>query len=104
MPKGYWVVHNTVNDADSYREKYVPLNQAPIAAHGGKFLVRGGQSETMEGSLRPRCVIIEFPSYQAALDCFRSEGYEAASVERRKFSEGDVLIVEGYDGPQPGDT
>ncbi|MEM7695989.1 MAG: DUF1330 domain-containing protein [Pseudomonadota bacterium] len=102
MAKGYWIVHNTVSDVDAYKTKYVPLNQEPIKAFGGRFLVRGGQSELIEGSLRPRCVVIEFPSYQAALDCFNSEGYAAASVERRKYSEGDILIVEGYDGPQPG--
>ena len=45
--------------------------------------------------------MIEFPSYQAALDCWNSPAYQAALRIRQPVSTGDVVIVEGYDGPQP---
>ena len=53
--------------------------------------------------LPPRNVVIEFPSYQAALDCWHSAQYQYAASLRRPVSTGDVVIIEGYAGPQPGD-
>jgi uncharacterized protein (DUF1330 family) len=102
MARGYWIARIDVHDPEGYKE-YIALNQAPIAAHGGRFLVRGGDALTVEGTERQRNVVIEFPSYQAALDCMNSEGYQAALAVRRKYSEGEVVVVEGYDGPQPGE-
>ena len=55
-----------------------------------------------KGKARARNVIIEFPSYQAALDCFRDKKYQAAKAIRDPVAEADFLIIEGYDGPQPG--
>jgi uncharacterized protein (DUF1330 family) len=103
MPKGYWMAHMDVHDAEGYKE-YVALNAEPIAAHGGRFLVRGGTAETVEGEGRARNVVIEFPSYQAALDCLRSEGYQRAMAVRRRYATGEFVVVEGYDGPQPGES
>ncbi|MEM8663404.1 MAG: DUF1330 domain-containing protein [Pseudomonadota bacterium] len=103
MPKGYWVAHMDVHDQDNYVKEYVSRNAAPLAEHGGKFLVRGGTSSPAAGNLRKRTVVVEFPSYQAALDCLNSPGYQEAMTHRDKYAVGDVVIVEGYDGPQPGD-
>ena len=50
---------------------YVKANAEPLGRFGAKFLVRGGKHEAVEGKARARNVVIEFPSYQAALDCFR---------------------------------
>jgi uncharacterized protein (DUF1330 family) len=47
-------------------------------------------------------VVIEFPSYQAALDCYRSPEYAAAVALRFDAGIADILIIEGYDGAQPG--
>ncbi|MBJ3777245.1 DUF1330 domain-containing protein [Acuticoccus mangrovi] len=102
MPKGYWMAHVDVADDEGYKE-YVAMNAEPIAAHGGRFLVRGGQFTPIEGTKRSRNVIIEFPSYQAALDCMNSDGYQAALAVRRKYSTADIIVIEGYDGPQPGE-
>jgi uncharacterized protein (DUF1330 family) len=102
MAKGYWIARIDVHDPEGYKE-YLALNQAPIAAHGGRFLVRGGAAETVEGAERQRNVVIEFPSYEAARACMNSDGYQAALAVRRKHSEGEVVVAEGYDGPQPGD-
>ncbi|MCF3936426.1 DUF1330 domain-containing protein [Acuticoccus sp. M5D2P5] len=102
MPKGYWIAHMDVADEEGYKE-YIALNAEPIAAHGGRFLVRGGTFQSVEGTKRQRNVVIEFPSYQAALDCWNSDGYQAAVAVRRKYSQGDFIVIEGYDGPQPGE-
>jgi uncharacterized protein (DUF1330 family) len=101
MPKGYWIAHVDVRDAEQYKA-YVAANAQPLAEFGGRFLVRAGRSENPEGSARSRNVVIEFPSYQAALDCWNSPGYQAAIRLRRPVSMADIVIVEGYDGPQPG--
>lgn len=100
MPKGYWIAHVDVFNDEGYKE-YVKLNGQPFAEFGAKFLVRGGSFESMEGKSRPRNVVLEFPSYQAALDCYNSENYQKALAVRRHHSEGDLIIIEGYDGPQP---
>lgn len=101
MPKGYWIAHVTVDDVAAY-EEYRKRNGVAFAKFGGRFLVRGGPHEVVEGELRPRHVVIEFPSYEAALACYRSPEYEHASTFRRPVSKGDFVVIEGYDGPQPG--
>ena len=103
MAKGYWIARIDVHDMDAYK-KYIAANAAPIAEYGGRFLVRGGESEEKEGNHRQRTVVIEFDSYQTALDCFNSPGYQAAMKLRQAVSDGDTVVIEGYDGPQPGDT
>lgn len=100
MPKGYWIAHVTVEDPKAY-EEYRKRNGAPLAAFGGRFLVRAGRCEVPEGAAHARHVVIEFPSYEAALACYRSPEYQAASAYRWPASKADVVIVEGYDGPQP---
>jgi uncharacterized protein (DUF1330 family) len=63
--------------------------------------VRGGRFENPEGGSRGRNAVLEFPSYQAALDCWNCPEYQAAAALRRPVSTLDVIIIEGYDGPQP---
>ena len=100
MAKGYWIARFDVGDMEQYR-KYVAANAGPLAEHGARFLVRGGECESTEGSHRERNVVVEFPSYAAAIACYRSPGYQAALEFRRHVAVGDFLIIEGYDGPQP---
>ena len=99
--KGYWIARVDVADVEQYK-RYVAANAEPFAQFGARFLVRAGRFESMEGSSRSRNVVIEFPSYQAALDCYRSPGYQAALELRKAVATSDLVIVEGYDGPQPG--
>ncbi|MGD9833811.1 MAG: DUF1330 domain-containing protein [Piscinibacter sp.] len=100
MPKGYWVARVDVADAERYKD-YVAANAVAFAKYGARFLVRGGRFENPEGGSRSRNVVIEFPSYQTALDCWNSPEYQRALAIRAPISTGDVIIVEGYDGPQP---
>lgn len=101
MPKGYWVARVDVHDTESYKD-YVASNGVAFARFGGRFLVRGGTFEVPVGTARQRNVVIEFPSYQAALDCWRSQEYQDARAKQKGGAEMDALIIEGYDGPQPG--
>ncbi|MEQ9607404.1 MAG: DUF1330 domain-containing protein [Kiloniellaceae bacterium] len=103
MAKGYWVARVDVSDAEAYK-KYIAANAEPFAEFGARFLVRAGQFENPEGGSRSRNVVIEFPSYEAALACYKSPGYQKAIHLRRNASDSDLVIVEGYDGPQPGDA
>lgn len=96
MPKGYWIGRVDVHDLAQYK-KYIAANAAPFARYGARFLIRGGRFENPEGSARGRNVVIEFPSYQAALDCYHSPEYQAAMAYRLPVSEGDIVIVEGYE-------
>ena len=100
MPKGYWIARVDVTDPERYKA-YIAANAKPLREFGGQFLVRAGRYENPEGSSRLRNVVIEFPTYQAALDCWRSHDYQAAVRLRRSVATVDVVIVEGYDGPQP---
>ncbi len=100
MPKGYWIARVDVADAERYKA-YVAANAKPLHEFGARFLVRGGQYEAPEGESRTRNVVIEFPSYQAALDCWSSPGYQEAVKLRQPVSTAEIVIVEGYDGAQP---
>jgi len=100
MPKAYWIARLDITKPEQYK-LYVAANALPISKHGGRFLVRGGEYENPEGTSRTRNVVLEFPSYQAALDCWHSPEYQAAIKLREAVSITDLVIIEGYDGPQP---
>lgn len=101
MPKGYWVARVDVTDLEQYR-RYVAANAQAFAEYGARFLVRAGRFEAVEGTSRGRNVVIEFPSYQAAIDCYHSPAYQEAMKLRLPVATSDLVIVEGYDGAQPG--
>ncbi len=65
--------------------------------------MRGGQFEPVLGSSRARNVVIEFPSYDQALACWHSPEYQAARAKQEGGAEIDLIVIEGYDGPQPGE-
>lgn len=94
MTKAYWIGHVTVDDPAAY-EAYRQANAEAFAKYGGRFLVRGGVQEVVEGQLRPRSVVIEFPSLQAAQDCYYSKEYQRAKALRDPVSIADIAITEG---------
>jgi len=57
--------------------------------------------EVVEGKSRSRVVIIEFPDYDTALACYRSSEYAKAITLRQSAADADLIVIEGYDGPQP---
>jgi uncharacterized protein (DUF1330 family) len=101
MAKGYWIVRVDVSDPEIYRD-YVKANAEPFGRYGARFLVRGGTYEAVEGEARARNVVIEFPSYEAALACFKDEAYQRAKAIRDPVATADVVVIQGYEGPQPG--
>jgi len=100
MAKGYWIARIDIDDLEKYKA-YVAANAEPLKKYGAIFLVRSGRFENPEGRSRARNVVIEFPSYEAALACYKSPEYQDAIKLRTPVSTGDVVIIEGYDGPQP---
>jgi len=101
MSKGYWIGRVSISDPEAYK-RYTEANAKAFADYGARFLVRAGPFELLEGDARERNVVIEFPTYQAALDCWHSADYQAARALRKDASLIDLVVVEGYDGPQPG--
>ena len=94
--KGYWIAHVDVTEPEGYKA-YMAADMAAFGKYGGRFLVRGGQCEVMEGKVRGRTVVLEFPSYRAALDCYRSPEYQAVAALRKGKAEFDLFIIEGCD-------
>lgn len=100
MPKAYWIARVDVDDLEGYKT-YVAANAEAFSKYGARFVVRGGRFETKEGTSRSRNVVIEFKDYDTALECYHSPEYQRAKALRDDVSEGDLIIIEGYDGPQP---
>lgn len=100
MLKGYWMLRVDVADQEQFKV-YSAAAAIALKKYGGLFLARAGRTEVAEGTTRMRNVVIEFPSYQTALDCWKSPEYQEAIRLRQHVSTMDLVIVEGYDGPQP---
>ena len=95
MPKGYWIAHVEVSDPDQYVH-YVNGAKAAFEKYGATFLARGGAAEEVEGAIgRSRHVVIEFPSYQAAQDCFHSPEYQTAREHRLPAGTASITLMEG---------
>ena len=92
MAKGYWIVRVDIEDMEQYKT-YIAANAAPFKKYGARFLVRGGKYENPEGASRERNAVIEFPSYAAALECWRSPEYQAALRLREPVSTADLVII-----------
>jgi uncharacterized protein (DUF1330 family) len=94
MPKGYWIARVTVTDPDQYKH-YASAAPEAFKKFGAAFLARGGACEHMEGEGRPRNVVIEFPSLQAAIDCYNSPEYQSAKAKRAGAGIAEIVVVEG---------
>jgi len=94
MAKGYWMAHVTITDSENY-PKYMKKAAAAITSMGGVYIVRGGDNQVVEGGLKDRHVLIEFPTYQQAVDCYHSADYQEAAKLRQAYGESDLVIVEG---------
>jgi uncharacterized protein (DUF1330 family) len=95
--KGYWIAHIDVTDPEGYKA-YIAANATAFSKYAARFLVRGGRQEVTEGRQRSRAVVLEFPSYDAALACHRSPEYQAAKALRLGRAEVDLVVIEGYGG------
>ena len=97
MAKGYWIARVDVKNPDGYK-LYVAALQPIFKKYGVRYVTRGGRAETVEGNERSRVVILEFDSYEAALECYRSAEYQKAIALRQAAAEADLTVLEGFDG------
>jgi uncharacterized protein (DUF1330 family) len=94
VAKGYWIVHIDVTDQENY-PKYLAADAVAFDKFNAVFLVRGGRYDAVEGQARTRHVVIEFSSYDQAVECYNSREYQAAARLRQAYADSEVLILEG---------
>ncbi len=94
MAKGYWIAHIDVTDAEKYPD-YLAAARIAFDKYGAVFVVRGGRMQAAEGSARSRHVVIEFPTYEQALECYHSSDYQHAAKLRQAYATSELIIVEG---------
>ena len=98
MPKAYWIsAYSEISDPAKLKA-YGELAGPAVAAYGGRVLVRGGQLDALEGAPKQRCVVLEFPSMEAAQACYRSPEYTAAHAKLEDGAVRDLFVVEALDG------
>jgi uncharacterized protein (DUF1330 family) len=94
MP-AYLIANIDVTDPAGF-ETYRALVAPTIAAAGGRYLVRGGNVQVLEGQWQPkRLVVLEFESVAAALEWYESDAYAPAKAIRERTTRSDAVIVEG---------
>ena len=95
--KGYVLAEVDVTDPALF-EQYRPLAAASIAAFGGRYLVRGGAAERVEGDRPPRrFVLLEFDSPERAREWYHSDQYQAAKAVRERAARTHVFLLNGHD-------
>jgi uncharacterized protein (DUF1330 family) len=95
MP-AYVIVDITIHDAATY-ERYRQLAAPTVAAYGGRYLVRGGASDTLEGTWKPaRLVVLEFPDATAGRAWWSSPEYAPAKALRQSCADTEMVVVDGY--------
>ena len=91
----YIIVDVEITDPVRYAA-YIRVVPPTIAKYGGRFLVRGGNAETLEGSWKPgRVVVVEFPTFEKAREWWESEEYRGPKALRQSASVTDMILVEG---------
>ena len=95
MPKGYIIARVRIDDLERYKN-YMAVSPDAIGAFGGKFLVRGGEYETVEGDPESRrLVVVEFPTFEDARTCYDSEVYQEAKKLRDGAGDAQFVVVKG---------
>ena len=91
----YVIVEISIHDLDTYRE-YTLLTPQSIADRGGRFAVRGGQAESLEGDWHPeRIVVLEFPDLDRARKWYDSQAYAEAKKLRQRSAKTKMILVPG---------
>lgn len=96
--KGYLIAEAKVHDAEVY-ERYKLQSLAAVEQYGGRFIVRGGAADVLEGKWTPpsRMVIVEFDSPEQAKRFYDSPEYQAARQVRENAAEMNMLVISGVD-------
>jgi uncharacterized protein (DUF1330 family) len=103
VAKGYIIARIDVTDPEVYA-RYTAETPRVAADFGGRFLVRAGRYEQVEGEGRSRNVVIEFPDFEAARRFYRSEAYRAILPHALAGSSRELVIVEGFETPDGGEA
>jgi uncharacterized protein (DUF1330 family) len=92
---GYVIVEIDVHDPIGY-EEYKKRASTTVEAHGGKYIVRGGKSEVLEGDWQPkRIIVLEFPSMDRAKEWLHCEEYREPRKMRHATARTNMILVEG---------
>ena len=93
----YVIANVRLTETDRY-QAYVDNVPGIIEKHGGRYLVRGGESTTMEGDWSPaRFIVIEFPDRAAATAFYNDPDYVPFRTLRQEISDSALIIIDGYD-------
>ena len=90
-----------MNDPEGYKAYQADV-ATPFGKFGGRYLIRGGRCEVMEGRMPVRTVVVEFPSYEAALACYRSPEYKRSIALRLGKATANIVAIEAFDPAQEG--
>ena len=91
----YVIVEIEITDPVGY-EEYRRLATPTVTAHGGRYLVRGGKTQTLEGAWQPRrIVVLEFPTLERAREWYECEAYRRARAVRHASAKTEMILVEG---------
>lgn len=99
-PNGYWQIDTNVRDKAVF-EKYLIARSRVLALNGAVVLADGGQQQLVEGKSHGRQTLVKFPDYSSAVACFRDPQYQAAHQIHLSAATANMVLVEGYVGPQP---
>lgn len=90
---GMWIAHIDVKDDEKYAE-YISGSTQVIPAYDGVFVARGGRYDQKEGREFARNVVVRFPTYDRALECYESEEYQAILGTAQAASDRMLTILE----------
>ena len=91
----YVIYEAIVTDSDQY-EKYKEVAAPTVLAAGGRYVVRGGRVESLEGATPARVVVLEFPTFEAATAWYHSDEYASARALRADACDARVFVVDGH--------
>ena len=96
MKKGYIIVRLAVTDSDLF-QKYPPLSSTAMEKYGGKYLIRGGKFDVLEGEWPvDRTTVVEFESYEKAIECHNSKEYQAGWSLAKDTTTRHMQVIEGF--------
>ena len=96
MKKGYLIVRINIKNAELFQQ-YPPLSTKAVEKFGGKYLIRGGNFDVVEGEWpAERTTVVEFESFEKAREFYNSLEYNEAKKVRQESADTDFILIEGY--------
>ena len=96
MKKGYLIVRINIKNAELFQQ-YPPLSTKAVEKFGGKYLIRGGNFDVVEGEWpAERTTVVEFENFEKAKEFYNSLDYKEAKKVRQESANTDFILIEGY--------